>query len=380
MSTTKYLASSMIVFFSLLVYSSIAFSSSFDTPAASAILMEAKTGQVLFEKDADTSMPPASITKLMTLLLAFEEIEKDRAKWDDLVEVSENAWRMGGSQMFLNIGQRVTYGELVTGISVISANDACVAIAEHIYGSESSFVTAMNRKATELGLQNSGFKNSSGLPEEGHYMSARDIAILSRYLINKFPQILELESMKEFTFNNIRQFNRNPLLGTLDGADGLKTGWTTEAGYCLVGTAEQFDLRLISVVLNTKSEDERNSASRSLLNHGFRNFEWIDIVNQNEIIQNVQVLDSKERNVDIYASTSVSAIVSEELRGQLKQEITINEPLVAPIRSGSVVGELKLTVEDQVIGRTDLIVSEDVSRVNLFVRLFRRILKLFGIG
>jgi D-alanyl-D-alanine carboxypeptidase (penicillin-binding protein 5/6) len=379
MKTPKYLASGFLFFFTLLFFSSMAFSS-FDIPASSAILMESKTGQVLFEKDADTKLPPASITKLMTLLLAFEELEKGRVQWDDLVEVTENAWKMGGSQMFLNIGQKVTYGELITGISVISANDACVAIAEHIYGSENAFVTAMNRKASEIGLNHSNFKNSNGLPEEDHYMSARDIAILSRYLINKFPQILELESMKEFTFNNIRQFNRNPLLGTFDGADGLKTGWTTEAGYCLVGTAQQFDLRLISVVLNTASESERNAASRSLLNHGFRNFQKVDIVKQNELVKNVPVLDSKTRKVDVYAATTVSAIVSAEMKDQVKPQITLNEPLNAPIRSGTTVGELKVLVDQKVLGSTDLVVVEDIARVNFFVRIFRRLLKLFGIG
>jgi len=210
----------------------------FESSASSAILVEASTSQVLYEKNSDVPMPPASITKVMTLLLGFEAISKGDANWDDLVNVSENAWRMEGSKMFLELGSKVPYRDIIKGISIVSANDGCVALAEHLSGSEKAFVALMNQRAKELGMTNSTFKNCTGLPEEGHVLSAKDIATLSLYLVQNYPEILEIESTKEFTFNNIRQFNRNPLLGVYEGADGLKTGWTEEAGYCLVATAK----------------------------------------------------------------------------------------------------------------------------------------------
>jgi len=236
----------------------------FESSAESAILIDAVTGQVLYEKNPDTAMPPASITKIMTLLIGFEALEQEKVKWDDQIIISEKAWRTGGSEMFLLVGDKVSFSDIMTGISVVSANDGCVALAEHLYGSEEAFAEVMNNRAQELGLSNSKFVNSNGLPAEGHVMSARDISTLARHLILKHPKILELESQTEFTYNGILQYNRNPLLGVFPGADGLKTGWTDEAGYCIVGTAQQNDQRLIGVVLKTKNENERSKAIQEL--------------------------------------------------------------------------------------------------------------------
>lgn len=267
----------------------------FESIAPAAYLMEASTGRVLYEKDADTALNPASITKIMTLLLGFEALENGNVGWDDLVHISEKAWRTGGSTMFLEVGTKVPYGDIITGISVASANDGCVAIAEYLYGTEEAFVQQMNKRAQELGLTNTRFSNSHGLHAENHYMSARDIAVLSHYLIEHYPKILEIESMTEFTFDGRTQANRNPLLGVFPGADGLKTGWTEEAGYCLVGTAIQNDMRLISVVLNTTDETERLAASSELLNYGFREFELHKVVNAEEIIDEIDIKRARKR-------------------------------------------------------------------------------------
>jgi serine-type D-Ala-D-Ala carboxypeptidase (penicillin-binding protein 5/6) len=352
----------------------------FDLPAETAVLMEAKTGQVLYQKDGETPLPPASITKIMTLLLAFEELDSGRVNWDDLVTVSQKAWEMEGSTMFLNIDQKVSYGDLITGISVVSANDACVAIAEHIFGSEQEFVSKMNLRASSLGLQNTNFKNATGWPQEGHYMSAMDIAVLARYLVNTYPKILEIESMSEFTFNNIKQYNRNPLLGKFDGADGLKTGWTTEAGYCLVGTAMQNDTRMIAVVLKTDSETQRLASSRTLLNHGFRNFVLQDVALSGEDAPPLTVQNAKEKFVPIQIKETLSAVVPIESKNEISKEITIKDTLKAPLPAGTVVGEMVFSLDGRPIGRVDLVTVDDAPKANFLVLLFRRLLKLFGIG
>ncbi len=243
----------------------------FDTPAKSAVLMEASTGTILFEKDADVALPPASITKLMTLLLAYDAVKSGAASWDDNVNISRKAYEMEGTRMFLEYGTKVPFKEIVAGVSVVSANDGCIAIAEHISGSEEAFVRLMNSKAAELEMKNTKFVNSHGLPADGHVMSARDIAVLSHHLIKVYPEILEMESLTEFTFNNIKQENRNPLLYNYSGADGLKTGHTNEAGFCLAGTAKKGKMRLISVILNTVDAAQRVDASTKLLDYGFDN-------------------------------------------------------------------------------------------------------------
>lgn len=349
----------------------------FETEAKSAVLIEESTGKVVFEKNSEVAMPPASITKLMTLLVAFEAIESGRISWDDKVKVSEAAWRMGGSQMFLEIGQEVTVEDLITGISVISANDACVAIAEHIYGSESAFVRVMNRRAEEIGLVSSRFMNTTGLPAQGHRMSAMDIGVLSRYLIHNFPRIMEFESMTEFTFNGIPQYNRNPLLGAFPGADGLKTGWTTEAGYCLVGTAVQDDIRYISVVLNTKSEAERLQASRELLSYGFLNFEVMEVVAKEELLGEATVERGKNLSIQLKAEESIVTVVPIERIRDLEKVVVTNDEIIAPIEEGQILGTLNIELDGEILESVNLVAATEVSRANIFQRFFRFIKGLF---
>jgi D-alanyl-D-alanine carboxypeptidase (penicillin-binding protein 5/6) len=223
----------------LLIFSSLPVSAqNFNTVAEYAALMEVSTGQFLYVKNADEPRPPASITKIMTLLLAFEALERGDINWDTKTIVSERAWRIGGSSMFLEVDTEVTVEELINGIIIVSANDGCVAMAELLAGSEEAFAQRMNQRAQELGLKQTQFQNSTGMPAENHYMSARDIAILARELITKHPRILEIAQKREYTYNNIRQHNLNPLIGRFKGADGLKTGSTPQSGYSLVGTVQ----------------------------------------------------------------------------------------------------------------------------------------------
>jgi D-alanyl-D-alanine carboxypeptidase (penicillin-binding protein 5/6) len=350
----------------------------FESTAGSALLMEASTGKILYEKEADIAKPPASITKLMTLLLAFEAIENGQAKWEDLVPISEKAWRMEGSRMFLEVGTKIPYKDIVTGISVVSANDGCVALAEYLYGSESSFVQKMNDKARELGMSKTQYQNASGLPAEGHYMSARDIGILTKQLLEKYPKILEIESMTQYTFNNILQYNRNPLLGRFPGADGLKTGWTTEAGYCLVGTAQQNGIRMIAVVLNATSEDHRLQAAQELLNHGFKNFEFTDAVSAGAVVGTVQVAEGKEMSVPIKLDAGARVFIPVNSKAQLSYELKMNSTvLTAPITPDTVVGEYVILHDGQVQASVPVSTVQGMERAGRVELLLRRISAFF---
>jgi len=236
----------------------------------------------------------------------------------------------------------------------------------------------MNQRAKELGMTNSTFKNSSGLPSEGHVMSAKDIAILSRFIIENYPEILELESQREFTYNNIRQFNRNPLLGVFEGADGLKTGWTEEAGYCLVGTAKQDDIRMISVVLNTKSEQERFETSQELLTYGFRNFKKADFVEAGEIIETLNVKNGTKETVSLVANDSISLVIPVSREKDIEIITSFDDETVkAPVKKGEVLGKVEVVLDDKVLASSDLSASEDVSRLGFFKILIRNIINFF---
>lgn len=350
----------------------------FESTAGGAVLIESSTGQLLYEKNADIALPPASITKIMTLTLGFEALEKGTIKWDDSVVISEAAWKMGGSKMFLEVGRKVTIGDLMTGISVVSANDGCIALAEHLYGSESAFVAVMNKRAAEIGLTSTHFENSTGLPSPGHKMSAKDIALLANYIINKYPRILELESQKEFTYNEIRQYNRNPLLGVFPGADGLKTGWTEEAGFCLAGTAKQNDMRLISVVLNTESEKARLTASQELLNYGFKNYQIVRATKVGEVIETIPVKDGKKLSVPVKIDEQLSVVVPILKKDDIEKVAVKTVSLKAPVTAGTAVGTLELQLDGKTLASTPLLVAEDVPKAGFFTRLFRSILGLFG--
>ncbi|MBN2033566.1 MAG: D-alanyl-D-alanine carboxypeptidase [Deltaproteobacteria bacterium] len=345
----------------------------FDVEAKAAFLYEPEAGTILYAKNPDHPLPPASITKVMTLLLAFEALDTGVASWDDMIIVSENAWRMGGAQMFLEIGQEVSFRDLLTGISVISANDACIAMAEHLKGSESFFVQRMNERAAKLGMSNTRFQNSTGLPADDHYMSARDIAILAREIVLNHPGLLEMEAMREFTFNGIRQFNRNPLLGRYPGADGLKTGWTKEAGYSLVGTAKQKEFRLISVVLDTPSAKVRSDVSRQLMDYGFRNFVMREVVSPGDILGTIPVSRGKEKTVPVTVERPLKCMIASGRVDRVNVTYGVNKNLQAPAPRGERVGTVKVLIDNDIVARGELVTLAEVERAGFFSRLFRAI-------
>lgn len=343
----------------------------FEVEAEAAILMEAETGSILYAKNADKALPPASITKMMTQLLAFEALQEGRAHLEDIIVTSEKAWRLKGSSMYLNVGQQVTFRDLITGISVVSANDACIAVAEHLTGSEEHFVRAMNERAETLGMTNTRFENSTGLPAAGHYMSARDIAILSREIVLNQPELLKLEGQMSFTFNGITQENRNPLLGRYTGADGLKTGWTGEAGYCLAATAVQNDVRLIAVILGTAEEKVRENVTRQLLDYGFRNFALEVIYSPGDIAGEVPLQRGRERELKVTVASPLKVMVPVGQSSPVELVQNIPETPVAPVSQGDKVGMVQVMVDGYVVNEGALVAAEDVRQANIFVRLFR---------
>ena len=352
----------------------------FDSTAEYAILMEASTGKILYEKNADKPLPPASITKIMTLLLGFEALDNGSAHLEDPVTVSEKAWRTGmeGSEMFLDVGSKVPLRDILTGISVVSANDGCVALAEHLYGSEEAFVRQMNKRAKELGMTHTEFRNCNGLPAAGHHMSAHDIAILARYLITNYPKVLELESTKELTFNGIYQKNRNPLLENYPGADGLKTGWTEEAGFCLVGTAKKDGMRLISVVLKTRDEKERLAASKELLDFGYQNFELTEIAKKGKEIGEIPVRNGRETTVPVKINESITAAVPKSHKADIKiSAVPSDKPISAPVAAGKTVGKAEVRLGKDVLATADISTTKKVEKIGFITKLIRGIADFF---
>ena len=263
------------------------------------MLIDASSGRVLAEKEADAQIEPASITKLMTSYVIYKELEAGRLSMDDMVTISEKAWRMGGSRMYVEVDKQVSVYDLMKGLIIQSGNDATVALAEHVAGTERAFVDLMNQHAAEMGMAGTYFVNSTGWPAEGHLTTARDIATLARAVIEEFPEHYAWYKEKVFTFNNIKQYNRNKLLWSDDSVDGIKTGHTESAGYCLVASAVRSDMRLISVVLGTDSEKSRASVSQSLLNYGFRFFETHKLYAAGEILNRSRVWKGENEKVSL---------------------------------------------------------------------------------
>ncbi|NLJ56148.1 MAG: D-alanyl-D-alanine carboxypeptidase [Firmicutes bacterium] len=336
-----------------------------------AVLMEFSSGEIIFSKNGTERLPPASLTKIMTLLLAHEALKQNKATLTEEVTVSQNAWETGGSQMFLEIGQRVPFGTMLTGIATISANDACVAIGEHLYGSEAVFVQEMNKKAKTLGLEDTYFQNASGLHHPEHYSSARDMACLARYLIQNFPESLKLHSQIEFTFNGILQYNRNPLLGHYNGADGLKTGHTSQAGHCLIGTANQNGLRFITTVMNAASPAERKRDTETLLNYAFRNYTLHQAFPAGETIATAKVKSGEERSVDLYLEEPLEVAIPFNRQEDLDLQIVVSENIVAPVQKGDSLGSVKVLLDGKTLDETALHASKSIRKANVFSRFFR---------
>jgi len=329
------------------------------------ILMDHDSGRVLAAQRADERMEPASITKLMSTYLVFAALQEKRLALTDTVKVSEHAWRTGGavtdgSTSFLELGSEVPVDALIQGMIVQSGNDATIVLAEKLGGTEDGFVQIMNEYAKRLGLTGTHFMNSWGKPDPNHYSTARDIAMLANALIRDFPEYYKYYSQREFTWNKHRQFNRNGLLGRDPSVDGLKTGHTESAKYCLVTSAKRDGMRLVSVVLGADSVKAREDASATLLNYGYTFFETVKLQDAGAVVLKPTVYKGAATTVDIGSRKSIAVTVARGSADQITKEAVVNSPLVAPIEAGQVVGEYKVSVGDEVVGRTPLVALSKV--------------------
>ncbi|TGD74240.1 D-alanyl-D-alanine carboxypeptidase [Mangrovimicrobium sediminis] len=343
------------------------------------ILMDADSGAVLAESNADERLPPASLTKMMTSYVLANEIKAGRVKKSDMVVVSENAWSQnpifeGSSLMWIEPGKDVSVEDLERGIIISSGNDACVAVAEHIAGSEKVFVDMMNAEAEQLGMYDSHYMNSHGLPDPEHYTTARDLALLARATVQNHPEQYPIYAEREFTYNDITQYNRNTLLGQDSTVDGLKTGHTKEAGYCLVASAKRRGMRLISVVLGTDSTRARASESRSLLNYGFRFFETTTVESAGRELDSPRIWKGQLDNVPVGLAEDIVLTVPRGATDSVQTSITLPDELVAPVSAGDVLGTIEVTLDDERLYKGDVVALTDVEPAGLFARLWDMVL------
>ncbi|HEY8362958.1 MAG TPA: D-alanyl-D-alanine carboxypeptidase family protein [Tissierellaceae bacterium] len=345
----------------------------------SAILIDAGTGTVLYEKNPHERMEPASITKIMTLLIAFEAIEQGKVKLTDKVKISERAWKTGGSQVFLGPGEEQTLETLLKSITIASANDASVAVAEYIGGSVEGFVKLMNQKAKSLGMKNTNFTNPHGLPDPNNYTTAYDIALMSRELV-KYPKFFEWSTVwvdyLEHTDKKREPTmlaNTNKLLGKYEGLDGIKTGFHARAGYCFVGTAKRGNLRLISVVLNSPSSNDRFEDTKKLLDYGFGKYDSIQVVTKNSVLAKLPVEKGLKKQADVIASDDLNILVEKGKEKAINTKLELPEKITAPVAAGQKVGKLIAEQDGKAIGEVELIISEGIDKAGLFY-IFRRLL------
>ncbi|MCG6540903.1 D-alanyl-D-alanine carboxypeptidase [Pseudomonas sp. KSR10] len=345
--------------------------------AKSYVLMDAASGKVLVEAGGDERLPPASLTKLMTAYIATLEIKKGQISGSDMVTVSEKAWRTGGSRMFIQVNTQVSVDDLLHGIIIQSGNDASVAMAEHIAGSEEAFADLMNSTAQRLGMSNTHFMNATGLPHPEHYSSAADMAKLARAIIYEDPAHYDIYAQKEFFWNNIKQPNRNLLLWRDKTVDGLKTGHTEEAGYCLVASAVRDGMRLISVVFGTNSEQARAAETQKLLTYGFRFFETRTFYQKGVELAKSRVWKGQQDQISAGLANDLTLTLPRGQMDKLQAGLTFNPELTAPIQQGDVVGKVEVTLDGQVLQSTDLIALEAVEEGGLFRRFWDSIQLFF---
>ncbi len=344
--------------------------------AKSWLLIETDSGQVLAEHDADARVEPASLTKLMTAYLAFEALRDKRITLDQRPPVSMSAYKAVGSRMFVDPTKPATVDELLRGMIIQSGNDASIILAEAIAGTEPAFAEMMNREAQRMGLKSTRFRNATGLPDPEHYSSARDLAVIATRVIQDFPDHYRLYSQKEYTFNNIRQPNRNRLLSIDPSVDGMKTGFTDAAGYCLISSARRqqpgggFERRLLSVVLGTSSDAARAMESQKLLNFGFQNFDAVRVHAHDQSVGTYRVWKGKEAEVQGGFAKDVVVSVPRGQAQRISGEIERIEPLVAPITKGQRIGILRVRLDDQVIAERPLIALKDIDEGGWFGRLW----------
>lgn len=337
----------------------------FETRAGQALLIDAETGTVLFSKDPDKPIPPASLAKLMTMEVVFNAIKAGRLTLDDTFAVSENAWRRGGamsggSTMFAELGSSIRLEDLIKGVIVQSANDGCIVIAEGMAGSEENFARLMTERAREIGLQTSVFKNPHGLPAEGQIVTVRELVKLAQHIWREYPEFYEYYSLREFTWNGIRQRNRNPLLGMDIGADGLKTGYTEESGYAIVGSIERNGRRLFVAMSGMSSEKERAEEARKILDWGMRAFEKVGLYDEGETVGEAKVYGGTKPGVKLSARGPLAIFVPITNRDRMIARIVYRGPVVAPVEAGAEIGTLKVWIGDTLSQETPLFAAESV--------------------
>ncbi len=341
------------------------------------LLIDAATGTPLVEFNADQRLPPASLTKIMTSYVAAKEIERGIITLDDEVGVSIKAWRMEGSRMFIQEGTKVRLEDILRGIIVQSGNDASVALAEHVAGSEEGFADLMNQYAQQLGMTNTNFVNATGLPDENHYTTANDLARLTVALINQFPEQYKIYSEKYFTYSEIRQPNRNRLLMRDSSVDGVKTGHTEAAGYCLVASAVRGEMRLLSVLMGASSQEGRAAESQKLLTYGFRYFETAHLYRADETLRQVRVWGGQHQTVNLGLSADVVMTIPKGIRDELQAEIQIQNEIHAPIEKGDELGSLTIGLPDKEDISVALTALNGVQQAGFFARIWDSILLFF---
>ena len=367
----------VFIFFYLAIISSSY--SNIEIKARTAILQDFYSGEILYEKEPDRSIYPASMTKIMTTIIAFDLIKSGDLNLDDKLIVSEKAWRLstaGYSSMFIMVGDEVTVENLLHGIITASGNDACIVLAEGIAGTEEEFAILMTSKAKELGMNNTNFTNSSGINDPDNYSTVRDILIMSRYLIKEHPNFYKWFSRKEFTWDRtggdpITQGNRNPLLYKNIGADGIKTGYLAVEKYSLASSLERNGRRLIAVGSGFETKKARSRESSKLLTYGLTNFDLVEIVKKKEFIEKVEVWLGKKQYVDVYIDDDIYKTIKKAKKKLLKVTLKYEGPIKAPIKKDQIVGKLRVVYDQELVGEYDLLAANKVEKVNMFTRLIK---------
>lgn len=340
-----------------------------DTSIPNAILIDARTGIVFYEKGADAQIPPSSMTKLMTAILIFDAIKEGKLTMDQEFLISENAWRRGGapsggSTMYASLNSRIKLSDLIQGIIVQSANDACIAVAEGMAGSEEAFADRMTRRARQLGLAQANFRNATGLPDPQHLMSVRELSILAQYIVKTYPEYYHYYSQREFTWNKISQKNRNPLLIDYPGADGMKTGYTKAGGYGLVGSAIRDGRRLVLVVNGASSIEERRKEAQKILDWGFKQFRPIEVYNANDRVARARVWGGESRWVDLVTPQSIRILLSPQEQQKVTVDLHYQGPLLAPVKAGDKAGTIQFNLEGRTVAEFPIETSAEIAAVS----------------
>ena len=358
----------LLIIFLLLTRQSFAI----ESIAKTALVIDLSTNEILLEKNSTEKTYPSSMTKMMTALVAFEKIKDGSLSLDQEFLISKKAWKMGGSKMFIEVDKRVSVYDLLLGVVVQSGNDASIAIAEGISGSEEIFAIEMNNLGKKIGLTGSNFTNSSGWPDDNHYTTAEDLAKIAQYTIENHYELYQMYKISDFTYNGIKQDNRNPLLYTFEGTDGFKTGYTEAAGYGLVGSAERGDRRLIVVLNGLESSKSRAQESLRLMDWGFNNFQLVDFYKKNEVIQEVDTWLGKEDKVDLVALENISVSIPKAQLSSAKVTVLVEEPIATPIKVGDQIAKLQISFADKQVD-FPLYSGENIDQKNFFSRIFSAI-------